>query len=518
MSRVPAWAGAMILLGILAPLAWPQAETWVEPEVVVTGGVVRLVLEVESLQRKRVPDLVLPDGLTRVGVGESNLVPIIEGDQIGLRRRFVYRVRAGRAGLFQIGPVEISRGRETVSADPWQLRVVDSMLLEDKIYLRQSIEPSVAYEGQIVRLRAECWLWRDLQLHSIDARPPAAPGLATAQNLPLDPKRHRIEVRDGLTYDVFSIERRVVARDEGRVAIEPARLRVEVEDTWSPRSGKDVPRVDRTLRSAGGVLEVQALPDRGRPGTFGGWVGPLEVRGRLHQARTRVGEGHLFDLRVRGECDSFEIDPPALERWGDFEIRGPIRLEENEREGVTFRYTLVPRHAGTLLTPRFLCCWFDPQEGRYVERAVGPFPVRVREAEEQGRVPAPASTAENSPGNRSLGDPRRRRVRGAIVAGFAGCLALLLVLRRRWRGALLCGLLAASLLVFWSVDHFRVVAVVRTGGARLYAGPDRWGSAPIADLPEGARLRVLERGTDWITVENSAGFRGRVESERLEGP
>lgn len=157
--------------------------------------------------------------------------------------------------------------------------------------------------------------------------------------------------------------------------------------------------------------EVRPVPAAGRPVSWLGGVGPLEVAAEARPAAVRVGEP--FELVVtltgpgalgsvgaleRARIEDLPISPQVDPAPDDLTMEPPRRIR---------RLRIRPTRPGRVAIPPVMVAWFDPASGRYQVAAGPAVPVRVEGivAFDPGRV------SYNLPAARS----RRRRLWGLPV-------------------------------------------------------------------------------------------------------
>ena len=144
------------------------------------------------------------------------------------------------------------------------------------------------------------------------------------------------------------------------------------------------------------ILEVEALPQSGRPADFTGLFGPLTVSASLERSRINADEGTVLAVEIRGRQIGLlkrpQFHPPSgLQAYAKADepgAAGGTAPSDGERE---FRWDLVPSQPGTYAIPSFSVPYFDPATRRYERAESGTLALAVLPG--HGRILDPGSTA-----------------------------------------------------------------------------------------------------------------------------
>ena len=302
----------------------------------------------------------------------------------------VYSFRATRAGEFEIGPVRIVANGRTHASRRVSL-VVDEVptgdtdsphdmflqVLPDKTraYVNEPVTViyAVAYEPGSMGPRIGTESWPSFEDFDV-----------------LQLRRARFEreaVVDGRRY------RRDLVR---RVALRPRRagqldLRVPTVEArpWGFAAWREESSV--ILTSDPLTLEVIPLPGEGRPESFRGHVGTLEVVSWVDRTRVVVGETTTLQVEVAVEGLAEALPEPEIEFPRGFTVSGPETGGEGSygRDGMrgtrTYTYHLTAITPGRYEIPAVEMSWFDAGTESYGTTRGHPFTVTVVPAGAGGR-------------------------------------------------------------------------------------------------------------------------------------
>jgi hypothetical protein len=233
--------------------------------------------------------------------------------------------------------------------------------------------------------------------------------------------------RDGRTFEVYLLERRLVPDRPGPLVLAAPRLRwAEAGRIEEDVLGEAVPRDRREFSVEGTALSLRVLPlpAAGRPEGFAGPVGRFTLAAAADRGDAVVGGSVRLLLTVAGDGDPETFPEPAPGDLPGFHILG--RLRGPAADGArTWTWDLAPLDAGVREVPAIPYPHFDPTPpGRYAVARSAPIPLRVR----ADAAPPPGSPVP-APGEPRVA-PWIRFLLGAIVFGAA----IVLAARRRRRG------------------------------------------------------------------------------------
>jgi len=253
----------------------------------------------------------------------------------------------------------------------------------------------------------------------------AAPPAGTAETLvalgaePRSTTRALERGRDGRRFAVLEFTRSFLAEDAGELECPAPRLAFAYalefrDDLVAGRVPVD--RHDAFVLGAASALTVRAVPEEGRPFTFTGAVGALELRAEAAPARVRVGETVTLVVAIEGTAPAATYALPRLDRFPGFEVQSRAEQDSGATERrVTLE--LVAVSAGRHTLPAIELAAFDPEAARFVEHRTEPFSVEVV-GEPTSGPPAPPPAASG---------PRP----SVIAMGAVAALIAVLWLRRR---------------------------------------------------------------------------------------
>ena len=171
-------------------------------------------------------------------------------------------------------------------------------------------------------------------------------------------------------------------------------------------------------------LDVQALPEAGRPADFDGAVGEFIFSAQTSSSRATAGDPLTLEARVEGRGNFDRVHVAGLEVAPGFKTYAPAaRFEGVDPMGVRgrklFEQTIIPEQAGSETLPPLRFSYFDPGKQSYVTLTSAVPPLAVASAEQGGSL-----AAGLLPLRKDLGRLRHNAAPVFLRASWLGALAL----------------------------------------------------------------------------------------------
>lgn len=242
-----------------------------------------------------------------------------------------------------------------------------------------------------------------------------------------------------------------------------------------------------TVRSDSTYVAVHPVPREGRPDSFRGAVGELELSLEA-AAPSPGGGGREVVLRASGRGAAGLDDPPPVT------VRGPARLEPVGSDGSgksrRWTYLLCPEGDGRAVLGPDSVPWLDPRSGEYRWAAYGGDTLTVE-------APAPTESPVEPPAAEEAGGTDPVLLAGGLVL-LAAAASGILVLRSRRRER------SPSLKA--AEDPDELLSAMESGLSRLLGGGEGY-----IDGRELRRLLAL-KGVDRVTARSVVACWRRAEA------
>ncbi len=376
-------------------------QTWV-------GSDVLLTIEVAGVEELD-SDPILPD---MSAFGES---PRDAGDGSSyggglptVNRR--YRVRAMAAGEFEIGPVQVMAAGQTVLTEPLQLIVNEASpnppaeFARDlrtsanadlqRVYVGQPVIVTYRLLARDYRMGFDGW-----QVENVDTLVMPAQGDfqilrqsggGRRERIPLDGRLFRVASEHPIGF--FPLE-------AGRRNIGPAEFRFQIHHRDRAQSvgmSRGQTWIPATLATDSISVEVVPLPAEGRPESFRGYVGRLDLVSRVNRTEMEVGDTLTLRVEVSRDVYGLAMPEPEIAFPAGFEVlerevadnRGRGSGQSANRlwasETHVYTYRLMAAREGSFRIPSVEMSYFDPESESYGTARTEPFDLTVAGAARNG--------------------------------------------------------------------------------------------------------------------------------------
>ncbi len=384
-----------------------EAHASVTPSVVPLNGQFTLDVEVRGTNQMDVepslPDL--GDFSRYIGRNSSTSVQMINGVTT-VSLIIQYRYRAIREGTFEIGVVEVEAGGQVLRTQPVTLTVSTAGAAvgggsgpqnpagvgPDDLFIVAEVGKTRVYQNEPIEVSYR--LFTRVNVTSFTLVDLGESEGFWVEEVP-GPQNPEVEqrVRGGQPYTT-AVVRRVVLfpAGSGTKTIEPLSVEVSVQVRRQARSifddffgggslfGSQVPAV---IVSNPVEVEVLPLPVAGRPQSFTGLVGRLNVSASIDRSSVETNDAVTLELIVEGEGNLRGLAAPIIDFPGDFEVFPPEVTETIDRAGSRIRgsraytYVLIPRSPGEKSIPPVEMSYFDAESGLYATSASEPLRLEV---------------------------------------------------------------------------------------------------------------------------------------------
>lgn len=324
-----------------------------------------------------------------------------------------------------------------------------SQKIKDNLLVTVESNKKTAYVGEPIV--ATYKLYTRLRSNSRVTKWPSLNGFSVYDMLEPDRTSVQVETRNGKKFMSHIIRKiQLVPLQEGDFALDPVELDNQVQFLRSDatgnssRSGESLIEkmfegfFDRpngtpesyqvSLSSTPQTMHIKPLP-ADAPESFNGAVGHFSISGRLVDSSTHAGDPVQYDLRVEGTGNLPLVTAPEWKLPAGLHLIDPtvtdtINKSVAPMEGrKTFRYSIMPDAAGTILLPAIEFSYFDPATAAYKTLRTDSAVLIV----EAGKAP------QNMPKNMATAP---RKFNGWLIGAAASAplvFALLLLLYRRKR-------------------------------------------------------------------------------------
>ena len=427
------------------------------------GGQFVLNVEISGTQQTD-SEPVLPDTEEfgqYLGSGTSTSMQIVNG-RTSVALTYQFRFQAIKDGVFEIGPVKVTAGGETYETEPISLIVSDTpapqggiadtgepadRVSPEDVFIETEVSRTTAFENEPVVVSYRIFTQVQVDGYSITALPQTT-GFWTEELEQSNAPQVENVVRDGSQYATAVIRRvALFPTGPGERTLEP--LGIEAQVRVPDRRRRDIfgdffggsglfdRRVPVAVASRPVTIEVQPLPTAGRPASFTGHVGELDLSTSVDRASVAANEAVTFRLDVTGTGNLRALTPPEITFPGEFEVFPPETSDDIAPGGGSIRgtrsyeYVLIPRAPGSVTIPSVEMAYFDAVSGSYGTTRSQPVEIAVTGdaaavSTEAGTVPSAVDAIREEIRFIHIGTPEFRRT-GVPLHSTAGFWIVLLL-------------------------------------------------------------------------------------------
>lgn len=408
-SAVLVVAGAARNAGALEVRAWvDKTEATLEDQIFLTVSI--------SGQRRLGSEPTLPPlpDFSAAKGGTSSRTEIVSGS-IRTSVEVAYLLTPRRVGTFTIGPISIEEKGRAYQSQPLSVRILPAASGTEgrpMAFVTQHVDvPRPYIHQQIV------YTFRFFRrIDSVEAQWDP-PGFERFWVEDLGKERQYEKVLGGHRYAVTEIKKALYPLSEGPGKIGESLLvcRLVIRQGGRPTGmdsffggsffGTRAQTVTKTLRAEPIVLDIQALPEPGRPEGFEGLVGSFTVQAEVGQNQLRTGDSTTLTVTVTGTGNLRDLSTVSPEDIPGFQVypdRPSLRLKiegDTLRGTKVFKKALVPLEGGLFEIPPQEVAFFDPEEGSYRVARTAPLVLTVEKDRE--REPLHLVSAVPLPGSKS---------------------------------------------------------------------------------------------------------------------
>ncbi len=298
----------------------------------------------------------------------STTTPRLEADKIAVSMAWFYELIPQKTGDFSLSDIRFSYQGTPYFANPGTVRVSAADTYVDATTGgTHTTEAKVTSQNPYLN-QAVIYTFRYLYttiLPTADAPTPTFPQFPDCLVEELPPPPNQTEQIRGQTFWVQTHLRRLYPQKTGTIVIEPAAITLPLK------------RRAKTLKTETIILNVQALPEIGKPYDFTGAVGEYQLTAHVDRNPVEADSALSLTLRISGNGNMQTVAPPRLPTIPGLTINGPNRAEETTPQSRVYVYALVPSQVGTLQIPSIKYPYWHTQRREYQTARTTPILVTV---------------------------------------------------------------------------------------------------------------------------------------------
>jgi tetratricopeptide (TPR) repeat protein len=297
-----------------------------------------------------------------------------------------YAIAAGKAGAMHLPPVTVVVDGQTYTTNAVDV-TVSQPGTTDRMSLELSISEKQCYVGQPLVMTVKWTITARVQQGTFDVPvfqsddfyiedlSGSANAVAKEQTaihgVPVTVTEER-QLVGGVEGAILSFRKVLIPKRSGRIRLDPLRIsanlavgRERTDDFFNPYRIK----FQRVSAQSNPVeLEVQPLPEAGKPPQFYGLIGPYSISASATPTKVNVGDPITLTIRIGGNPYLKPVQWPALEQVPELAANFKIPAEKAspvlEAGGKVFTQTIRANSDKVTQIPAIPLAYFDPDPTR----------------------------------------------------------------------------------------------------------------------------------------------------------
>lgn len=351
-------------------------------------------------------------GFRIVGGPMQSINKVYKNGKSSFEKSYTYSLKPEKRGKLTIGQAEITFDDNVYKTSPVEIEVTAAVdkpnendagaAAADGIHLIAEVSKSKPYLNEGIYVVYKLYVSQTTNVRNW--RPKDDPKFENfwSQNIDID----RLEVKEGEfggePYRYVELRKTVLyPQKTGELKIEPLSLSVSVEVPTNRRDffgRRHYDVVEKDFSANTKIINVQPLPEEGKPADFTGAVGEFDFSVTANKSELDAKESFELKTKVSGNGNLKLFQLPKIQTPSSFEVYDPERQENistslrGMRGSVTENYTIVPEFKGDYSIKPISFSYFNPRTESYEKATSSPINIKVNSGPEP---PKETLTSEN---------------------------------------------------------------------------------------------------------------------------
>ncbi len=269
----------------------------------------------------------------------------------------------------------------------------DPKIAGQNLYIKTEVSNRRPYVGEQIIIEYKIYFRVSIRDNAFEQIPKYSGFWNEAFDMPSRPSVKN-EIVNGVNYNVATIRKAALFPTRtGEIEIEPLKMNFEIlvrsrqrgnnlfDNFFNDPFGRTV---RKTVTSKPVTIDVQPLPETGKPPDFNGAVGQFDLDVSLDKTSVKVNEAIALNVTVKGQGNIKLVELPNVKVPVDIEQYDPeVSLNINNKgAGIKgwkkAEYILIPRIEGKYKIEPVSFSYFDPQKEEYRTLTSRPFVLNIR--------------------------------------------------------------------------------------------------------------------------------------------
>jgi hypothetical protein len=352
------------------------------------------------------------NGLRLIGGPQQNISQHYINGKSSFQKSYTYFFQPEKRGKITIGQAEITVDGEVYKTSPVEIEVTAAVDNPNQsravaeagsgIHLVAEVSKSKPYLNEGIYVVYKLFLSPTVSIRNW--RPLDDPKFEGfwSQNINIEQLELKEGEFGGQPYRYVELRKTVLyPQKTGELKIEPLSLSVSVEVPTDRRDffGRrmyDV--VEKNFSASTRTIDVQPLPEEGKPAGFSGAVGEFEFQVKANKNELDAQNSLEITSEVKGRGNLKLFNLPKIQSPSSFEVYEPERTENirttslGMRGSLTERYTVIPEFKGDFVIPPTSFSYFNPRTKTYETLESTPINIKVNSGPERPKESQVASS------------------------------------------------------------------------------------------------------------------------------
>jgi hypothetical protein len=313
-----------------------------------------------------------------------------------------FLLSAKKEGKFQIGPMTMVLGGQSVSSNPVTIEATKNPVAPgqqqqqqqqnqgggeqnapvggDDLFVRTIVSKTKCYLGEQITVTQKIYSRLDLRGFQ-NIKFPSYNGFWSQQPEGIPNVQLQVENLDGVNYNVGEFSKTYVfPQRTGELVIDPT----EVECVVRRQSSKKPRNIFEQFFGGGGYedvvvkavskkvkIEVNDVPEAGKPANFSGGVGSFNYKVEASKQIVKANDAFNLKVTISGRGNLKLMEAPKFNLPSSFESYEPKVTENISNAGgvsgsKTYNYLIIPREPGEFILNGLDFSYFDLDKKKYV--------------------------------------------------------------------------------------------------------------------------------------------------------
>ena len=345
-------------------------------------------LRVDFIMNQNGDDFTPPDfsGFRVVGGPNQSISNSWVNGKRSFSKTYTYFLTPKKKGALKIKQATINIEGEVYKTTPVDITVTQAVavprdpnspeyLIDDNLHLVAEISNSRPYLNESITVVYKLYFRNPLRIS--DGRAVENPQFEDfwSHNINIPQLKVESGTYKGEDYNVVVWRKSVLyPQKTGKLTIEPLSLSLVIDLPSKRRDffgNRVVQQSSRTVSAGKRTIDVQPLPEKGKPTDFFGAVGQFNFDALINKNSLKATESFEVKLKVSGNGNLKLFNLPKLVLPNTLEVFEPehrenVRTTLNGMQGsIEDNYTIVPRFQGKYPISVISFSYFDPKKERY---------------------------------------------------------------------------------------------------------------------------------------------------------